>query len=297
MNQMLFELTPDQRQLQDLARDFADRELRPLASEIEPRRAAIARAAAAIGRDGLPRHQYRSALWRPGPQRPRCPAGARTIRKDSPSRRVPDLRKHRRADQGDRAARSGSAQEAADTASLPRRTDGRDRDVGAGCRHGVDRSPTRAKEQNGESSSTAKSGGAAAAAMPKAISSIAASRDAGCKGIGAVYVERDPQGMSFGQREQLMGFRGIHTADIFLDKVICRPIISWCRRLVRQTHGGLRSRALRQRDHVPGTGGGRPRRDARLCPGASTIRQTDRRLSSRAAETRRDGDANRGGTR
>jgi alkylation response protein AidB-like acyl-CoA dehydrogenase len=42
---------------------------------------------------------------------------------------------------------------------------------------------------------------------------------AGPRGIGAVYVERDRQGVSFGKREHLMGFRGIHTADIFFDDV------------------------------------------------------------------------------
>jgi alkylation response protein AidB-like acyl-CoA dehydrogenase len=42
---------------------------------------------------------------------------------------------------------------------------------------------------------------------------------AGANGIGAVYVERDRQGVSFGKREHLMGFRGIHTADIFFDDV------------------------------------------------------------------------------
>jgi len=41
----------------------------------------------------------------------------------------------------------------------------------------------------------------------------------GSKGIGAVYVERDRKGVSFGKREHLMGFRGIHTADIFFDRV------------------------------------------------------------------------------
>lgn len=41
----------------------------------------------------------------------------------------------------------------------------------------------------------------------------------GAKGIGAVYVEKDAPGASFGRREQLMGFRGIHTAEVFLDNV------------------------------------------------------------------------------
>jgi butyryl-CoA dehydrogenase len=41
----------------------------------------------------------------------------------------------------------------------------------------------------------------------------------GAAGIGAVYVEKDMPGVSFGAREQLMGFRGIPSADIFLDQV------------------------------------------------------------------------------
>jgi len=41
----------------------------------------------------------------------------------------------------------------------------------------------------------------------------------GAKGIGAVYVEKDAPGLSFGEPERLMGFRGIPSADIFLDDV------------------------------------------------------------------------------
>lgn len=41
----------------------------------------------------------------------------------------------------------------------------------------------------------------------------------GAKGIGAVYVEKDREGISFGAREALMGFRGIPSADIHLDGV------------------------------------------------------------------------------
>ena len=41
----------------------------------------------------------------------------------------------------------------------------------------------------------------------------------GAKGIGALYVEKDMPGVSFGEREKLMGFRGIHSADIFFDDV------------------------------------------------------------------------------
>lgn len=41
----------------------------------------------------------------------------------------------------------------------------------------------------------------------------------GAAGIGAVYVEKGAKGFSFGKREELMGFRGIETADMFFDNV------------------------------------------------------------------------------
>jgi butyryl-CoA dehydrogenase len=41
----------------------------------------------------------------------------------------------------------------------------------------------------------------------------------GAKGIGAVLVEKDSPGVSFGKREELMGFRGIPTADIAFEGV------------------------------------------------------------------------------
>lgn len=41
----------------------------------------------------------------------------------------------------------------------------------------------------------------------------------GAKGIGAVYVERERHGLTFGTPEHLMGFRGIPSADIFFDDV------------------------------------------------------------------------------
>ena len=42
----------------------------------------------------------------------------------------------------------------------------------------------------------------------------------GAKGIGALIVEADSPGVSFGARERLMGFRGIPSADIRFDDVI-----------------------------------------------------------------------------
>ncbi|GLQ08009.1 acyl-CoA dehydrogenase family protein [Sneathiella chinensis] len=41
----------------------------------------------------------------------------------------------------------------------------------------------------------------------------------GAKGIGAVFVEKGTKGLTFGEREQLMGFRGVPSADIFFDDV------------------------------------------------------------------------------
>ncbi len=45
------------------------------------------------------------------------------------------------------------------------------------------------------------------------------SDDPGAKSIGAVYVEKDVDGLSFGRPEHLMGFRGVPSSDIFFDKV------------------------------------------------------------------------------
>jgi alkylation response protein AidB-like acyl-CoA dehydrogenase len=41
----------------------------------------------------------------------------------------------------------------------------------------------------------------------------------GAKGIGAVLIEKERTGLSFGKPEYHMGFRGIPSADIYLDKV------------------------------------------------------------------------------
>lgn len=45
------------------------------------------------------------------------------------------------------------------------------------------------------------------------------SDDPGARGIGAVYVEKDRAGLSFGAQEELMGFRGVPSSDIYLDNV------------------------------------------------------------------------------
>ena len=43
------------------------------------------------------------------------------------------------------------------------------------------------------------------------------SDDPGAKGIGAVLVEKDAPGLSFGPNEELMGFRGIPSSDLNFD--------------------------------------------------------------------------------
>lgn len=45
------------------------------------------------------------------------------------------------------------------------------------------------------------------------------SDEPGAKGIGAVYVDKGTPGLSFGSRELLMGFRGVYSADIYLENV------------------------------------------------------------------------------
>ena len=47
----------------------------------------------------------------------------------------------------------------------------------------------------------------------------------GARSIGAVYVEKDTEGLSFGQPEHLMGFRGVPSCDIYFDNVTL-PIIN-----------------------------------------------------------------------
>ena len=45
------------------------------------------------------------------------------------------------------------------------------------------------------------------------------SEEQGAKGIGAVVVEKGTPGFSFGKRDHHMGFRGIHSADMYFDNV------------------------------------------------------------------------------
>lgn len=46
------------------------------------------------------------------------------------------------------------------------------------------------------------------------------SDEPGARGIGAIIIEADRHGVSFGARERLMGFRGIPSADVIFDDVL-----------------------------------------------------------------------------
>ncbi len=46
------------------------------------------------------------------------------------------------------------------------------------------------------------------------------SDEPGAKGIGAVVVEKDSAGLSFGERDHHMGFRGVYSADMYFDDVV-----------------------------------------------------------------------------
>ena len=45
------------------------------------------------------------------------------------------------------------------------------------------------------------------------------SDEPGARGIGAVLVEKDASGLSFGQRDHHLGFRGVPSADMYFDDV------------------------------------------------------------------------------
>ncbi|NKB39087.1 MAG: acyl-CoA dehydrogenase [Gammaproteobacteria bacterium] len=45
------------------------------------------------------------------------------------------------------------------------------------------------------------------------------SDEPGARGIGAVFVEKNVDGLSFGKQESLMGFRGVPSSDLFFDSV------------------------------------------------------------------------------
>jgi butyryl-CoA dehydrogenase len=46
------------------------------------------------------------------------------------------------------------------------------------------------------------------------------SDDPGAKGIGAVYVDGDAKGLTFGRPEHLMGFRGVPSSDLYFDNCV-----------------------------------------------------------------------------
>ena len=61
------------------------------------------------------------------------------------------------------------------------------------------------------------------------------SEDRGAKGIGAVFVEKDAPGLTFGPPEELMGFRGIPSSDLIFED--CRVPLD---NIVVEAGGGFR---------------------------------------------------------
>ena len=121
------------------------------------------------------------------------------------------------------------------------------------------------------------------------------SDDPGAKGIGAVFIEKDTKGVSFGEQEHLMGFRGVPSSDIFLDDVEI-PIDN-----VVVGAGGFKKlmqafdleRCGNATMSMAQAAGALDEVIERLRAGAQTVRQTHHRLPGCAAAARRDADAGR----
>ena len=146
-----------------------------------------------------------SRSWRRSAGRPR----SRCSRRTPARRRSSTCWGPRRSSARYPAGRSSPATHDGRGISEPDAGSARDRHAHAG-RHATATS----------SSSTAASGGSPTAARPTSTCSTAACRtQPGARGIGAVIVEADRPGVSFGAREKLMGFRGIPSADMIFDDV------------------------------------------------------------------------------
>ena len=120
------------------------------------------------------------------------------------------------------------------------------------------------------------------------------SDEPGAKGIGAVLVEKDRAGLSFGKPEYHMGFRGIPSADIYLDKVevsvenIVVPAGGF-----RQLMEAFDLERCGQHDDVARHCSISTGLRARLCAGPQAIRQSRGRLSGCAITDCRNEDAGR----
>jgi butyryl-CoA dehydrogenase len=117
------------------------------------------------------------------------------------------------------------------------------------------------------------------------------SEDEGARGIGAVYVERDTKGLTFGRPESLMGFRGIppptstSTTTVSADNVVVPAEVQKLMEAfdpnAAQRDDGARSRSFGRLDDV-----------IALC---RTAFGASRRVPGGANPARRDEDARRGG--
>jgi len=218
---MKFDLTQDQLELQSLARTFADREMRPLACDIEstgePPRADVLRRlgemgflginiAAEYGGHGLGDLDALLVLEEFVKVHPAvafpifesCVGPIKAI-----ELLAPEALKHRLIPQvcrGELTVAIAMSEPEAGTAL----TDLRTRGEGQGPHILL----------NGQKRWCSGGGHAGGYLVYCRLSDAP-----GAKGIGALYVEKDRPGISFGKREALMGFRGIPSADIHFDNV------------------------------------------------------------------------------
>ena len=218
---MLFELTPDQRELQDLARKFADRELRPLAPGMEQSNEPLSRERLRqLGGMGFLGINIDRRYGGQGLGDLDALVVLEEFAKVHPAIAFPVFE----SCVGPIKAIERLGQEALKNRLIPQVCRGEltvaiamsEPDAGTALTDLT----TRAVEHdggwivNGQKRWCSGGGHAEGYLVYCRFAEIK-----GSKGIGAVYIERDRKGVSFGKREHLMGFRGIHTADIFFDGV------------------------------------------------------------------------------
>lgn len=218
---MRFELTSDQRQLQDLARDFANRELRPLAEEIEHSNEPLSRECLRqLGAMGFLGINVDERYGGQGLSDLDALLVLEEFAKVHPAVAFPVFE----SCVGPVKAIERLGNEALKARLIPQVCRGEltvaiamsEPDAGTAL---TDLATRAVKHDDGWIVNGQKrwcSGGGHAEGY---LVYCRFGEIEGSKGIGAVYVERDQSGVSFGKREHLMGFRGIHTADIFFDQV------------------------------------------------------------------------------
>ena len=102
----------------------------------------------------------------------------------------------------------------------------------------------------------------------------------GARGIGAVYVEKGTPGLTFGEQERLMGFRGIPESDLYFDDVSAprEHLVAPAGRFPELMRAFDLERCG-ERDDGPGAGVGGAGGRAGLGAGTPAVRQAHRRVS------------------